>query len=435
MKFFSCLSLLLAATVISAGFCKSVQAKDDDSGNKYENAKTQKAPAMSERVYKQLTEAQKLIEAKKYDQGLAVLNDLSQDKHLTPYETAQLYNYFAYTYFTLERYKDAIAAYEKVLQQPDLPQALEENSMYTLAQLYFVTEDYNKAIQTINRWLSIAQKPSENAYMLLGQGYYQLKKYRDSLDALNKAYKMVTDRGDKPRENLLLLLRVDYFNLDDYQNMLRVLKELVQLYPKYEYWLTIAGTYSEMKDYKKQMSILEMLYEAGHLDSSAELLNLANLYLLNEVPYKAAKVLDKGMKDGKIDKNVRNLRLLSQAWLQADEYKKSISPLIDAARESRDGEMDMRLAQAYLNLDKYKEAVDSLHTALKKGGLKRPDQANVMLGMAEFELNNFDAAKHAFREAKDDKRSRRAAEQWLSYVNNEQSRQKQLEESLRQRQH
>ena len=418
--------LLLVAASVSL-FAAGASAEGEN------NQKTKKAPAMSEKVYKQLTEAQEFIEAKKYNDGLAVLTKLANEKGLSPYEYAQVYNYFAYTYFTQERYKDAIGAYQKVLQQPDLPEALEQNSLYTLAQLYFITEDYAKAVETIKKWFAVTPSPSENAYMLLGQGYYQLEKYKESLEPLLTAYKMVKDRNDKPKENLLLLLRVDYFNLGDYKKMLEILKELVRLYPKEEYWLTMAGTYSELKQFQNQMSILEMLYEAGHLTRGNQQLNLANLYLLYEVPYKAAKVLDKGIKDKAIERNVRNLRLLSQAWLQAQESEKSIPPLKEAASMSKDGDLDMRLAQAYINTDKYKDAVASLQTALKKGGLQRPDQANIMLGLAQFELDNYEASKRAFREASQDNRSRKAAEQWLSYVNNEQSRQQQLAESLKRR--
>ena len=124
---------------------------------------------------------------------------------------------------------------------------------------------------------------------------------------------------------------------------------------------------------------------------------------------------------------------MSQAWLQAQEHEKSIPPLKEAASLSKDGELDMRLAQAYLNLYRYKEAVGSLKAAFKKGGLKRKDQANIMLGLALFELQNFDASLHAFREASKDKRSKKAAETWLTYVGNEKERKRQLEKSLNQR--
>ena len=155
--------------------------------------------------------------------------------------------------------------------------------------------------------------------------------------------------------------------------------------------------------------------------------------MLHEAPYKAAVLLEKGMGEGKIEENIRNLRLLSQAWLQAQESEKSLPPLIQAARLSKDGELDMRIAQAYINLYRYEEAVDALRTAFKKGGLKRADQANIMLGLALFETQKFDASIKAFAEASKDKRSRKAAETWLGYVNSEKNRKKQLEESLKQR--
>ncbi len=423
-------ALLMVPAFIAATAPGVVAQEESDSGQK---RKTRKTPSMSEKVYKKLTEAQELIEAKNYEEGLAALSDLAQQPKLSNYEKAQLYNYFAYTYFTLERYKDAIASYEKVLAQPDLPEALETNSLYTLAQLYFIIEDYRNAVNIINRWFAVTAKPTENAYMLLGQGYYQLEEYENSLVPLKKAYNMVKERGDVPKENLLLLLRVDYFNLNDYENMLAVLKELVVYYPKSEYWLTMAGTYSELKRLDKQMSILEMLYEAGLLQRGNQQLNLANLYMLHEAPYKAAVLLDKGMKEGKIEENIRNLRLLSQAWLQAQENEKSLPPLIQAAKLSKDGELDMRLAQAYLNLYRYDEAVASLREAFRKGGLKRSDQANIMLGLALFEIQKFDASIKAFTEASKDKRSQKAAQTWLSYVNSEKERKKQLEESLKQR--
>ena len=418
-------SLLICFCVIISTVYTNSYAQDGG------ERKTKKAPAMSEKVYKKLTEAQELIEDNKYEEGLSVLRSLERDSKLSDYERAQTYNYFAYTYFTMERYGDAIKAYENVLRQPDLPEALEVNSIYTLAQLYFIQEDYPRAIEIINRWLKLVEKPTENAYMLLGQAYYQLEKYKESLVPLNEAYKMVKARGDTPRENLLLLLRVDYFSLGDYKNMLRILKELVTLYPKAEYWKTMAGAFSEMKQLDKQMSVFELLYERGDLSRGNEQLNLANLYLMHEVPYKAAVVLDKGMKKGLIKEDVRNLRLLSQAWLQAQESKKSIDPLREAARLSDEGDVDIRLAQAYINLDNYKDAVSALRSGLRKKGIKRIDQAYVMLGMSLFEIKQYNASIEAFSEAAKDSRSRKTAESWIKYVRSERDRERQLEESLK----
>ena len=430
------LTLGVGAALLAAAPVSGVAAEGDGEQKKRPQRKTRRTPSLSEKIYKKLTKAQELIEEKKYDAGLAALHAIEEQPKLTPYEKAQLYNYFAYTYFTMERFRDAISSYEKVLQQPDLPEALEQSSYYTLAQLYFILEEYQKAMEILQHWFSIIPKPTESAYILLGQGYYQMEDYQKSLEVLQKAYKMVKDRDGRPKENLLLLLRVVYFTLDDFDSMVKILRELVSLYPKPDYWLTLAGAYSELKQYDKQLSIMEMLYEQEKLTRSAQLLNLANLYLLHEAPYKAALLIDKGMKeedeDKKIKRDVRNLRLLSQAWLQAQESKRSIPPLKEAARRSKDGELDMRLAQAYLNLDRYKEAAAALNQAIKKGGLKDKAQAYILKGLAEFELQRYEAAIDSFQVAAIDKKkkNRKSAQNWLDYVNTEVRRKQQLEEAF-----
>lgn len=417
------LTVLILAALLSGG---AWAQEDSESGRK-----TKKAQSMSEPVYKKLTEAQELIEAKQVEKGLAVLGEIKAMDNLSPYERAQLWNYYAYTYFTLERYRDAINAYENVLKQPELPEGLRNGTLYTLAQLYFTTEEYKKAVGIIEEWFRVVDEPTENAYMLLGQGYYQLEQYKKALEPLQKAMALVKGRGDVPKENLYLLLRVMYFELGDYKNMARVVKEMLGHYNKTEYWMTLAGAYSEMKQMDKQMSIMEMLYERGELTKENQVVNLANLYLLHEVPYKAAKVMDKGISEGSIEPNVRHLRLLAQAWQQAQEHEKSIDPLSKAAAKSDEGDLEIRLAQAFLNLDRYPEAAAAVQRGLKKGGVKRPDTANIMLGLALFETKKYSAAKKAFAAAANDKRSAKTANQWLSYIDSEVERQKAIEDGLK----
>jgi len=160
------------------------------------------------------------------------------------------------------------------------------------------------------------------------------------------------------------------------------------------------------------------------------LVTMAQLFLQAEVPYKAAVILDKGLKDGVIEANERNWRLLSQAWTLAQEDEKAIPALIQAARLSDDGELDVRLAQAYFNLDDLEAAVNAARAGLDKGGLKRTDTANLLLGMALYNLERYADAKRAFRAAQRDQRSSRTAAQWIQHVSNEEARQEELRAAL-----
>jgi Flp pilus assembly protein TadD len=147
--------------------------------------------------------------------------------------------------------------------------------------------------------------------------------------------------------------------------------------------------------------------------------NLANLYLLHGVPYKAAVLLEKEMNEEIVKSSERNLRLLSQAWYQAREDQKAIPPLERAAKLSDDGSLYVRLGQAHINLEQWNEATAAIQKALKLGGLKRSDQANIMLGMALFNQKRLEQARRAFERASKDKRSRRTAVQWIAYVDSE----------------
>ena len=163
---------------------------------------------------------------------------------LSPYETAQTWNLTAYAYYLQERYPDAIRAYANVLAQPELPEALMQSTLKTMAQLQFTTEDYEAALATVKRLIALVPDPDPDVYMLLGQAYIQMESYRQALTPIKTGVNKVRAQGNVPKENWLLLLRVCYFELDDYPKMIDTLLELLAHYPKDTYYLTLAGAYS-----------------------------------------------------------------------------------------------------------------------------------------------------------------------------------------------
>lgn len=404
-------SLLTVAT-LSLAF--PVAAQRDN-----EPTDTKKTVAMSQQVYEGLQETQELVEAGNYGPAHAGLDKLRTKKGLSSYEMAQIWNLSAYAYYNQERYRDAINSYEQVMAQPDLPDALVQSTLKTMSQLYFTSENYQKALETVKRLMSMVADPSPDVYMLLGQAYFQLKQYDNALVPIKTGIQKFRDQGKKPKENWLLLLRVIYYEKSDYRNMAQVLQELIQHYPKDQYVLTLAGAYSEMGDTKKQLTLTEVLYDSGFLTQGHHIVNLANLYLMHETPYKAAVLLDKEMKADRVKTNARHLRLLSQAWYQAREDGKAIPPLKRAAEMSNEGELFIRLAQAHVNLEQWDEAANALERGLQLGGVKRPDQANVMLGMALFNQKKLRPARNAFAAALSDSRSERVARQWIGHVDSE----------------
>ncbi len=427
--------LLITLFVLTAALSGTATAQNgSQEAEQTAPQKTKKTVAMSQPVYEGLQKAQELIEANQYADGLARLKKLRETSYLSVYETAQIWNLTGYAYYLQENYPRAVKSYENVIAQGDLPEAMVQSTLKTLSQLYFTIENYEKALATVDRLIVVVSAPSPDVYMLKGQAHFQLQQYRQALAPIKTAIDKYREQGRKPRENWLLLLRVCYYELSDFKNMIAILKQLIVFYPKQTYVLTLAGVYSELGDTKKQLALTEALYDAGLIKGTHHLVNLANLYLVHNVPYKAAKILQREVEGGRVESTERNLRLLSQAWYQARENEKAIPPLARAAGMSDKGELFVRLAQSYINLDRWPEAADAVRKGLSKGGVKRSDIANIMLGMALFNQRHLALARAAFKLASTDKRSAKAARQWLAYVDSELEREATLDQKLPERQ-
>ena len=423
--------LLVADQAFDAGFVSTATAQDAPKKER----ETRKTPALRNNIYERLAEAQAFAEAKQYTEAEAVLNDMldatSKKSKLNRYELANVYNTYAYLRYAVEDYDGALNYYQKVIdQRPEIPLALEINTLYTVAQLYFLQENWRKGIDTLNTWMSVTDTPSTNAYVLLANGYFQLKDYDKSLSNIQIAINREESAGKVPKEQWYNLARFIHFDRDNFREALNVLELLIMYYPKKQYWVQASHLYGEEKDEARQLALLEATYEQNLLDRSQDIVLISQLYLQAEVPYPAARAMEKGLADDIVEKESKNYELAGVAWRQAQEVTKSLPMLEAAASKSEKGELYARLGNVYLDVDKNKEAVEALKRGLDRGGVKRPDQARLALGMAYFNLGDFNAARRAFREARKDKRARSYADQWLKYITSEENRLEELAKDL-----
>lgn len=423
--------LVIADQGFDVSFVSTATAQDASKNER----ETRKTPALRNNIYEKLAEAQAFAEAKQYVEAEAVLNDMldatSKKSKLNRYELANVYNTYAYLRYAVEDYDGALDYYQKVIdQRPEIPLALEINTLYTVAQLYFLQENWRKGIDTLNTWMSVTDTPSTNAYVLLANGYFQLKDYDKSLSNIQIAIDREESAGKVPKEQWYNLARFIHFDRDNFREALNVLELLIMYYPKKQYWVQASHLYGEEKDEARQLALLEATYEQNLLDRSQDIVLISQLYLQAEVPYPAARAMEKGLADDIVEKESKNYELAGVAWRQAQEVTKSLPMLEAAASKSEKGELYARLGNVYLDVDKNKEAVEALKRGLDRGGVKRPDQARLALGMAYFNLGDFNAARRAFREARKDKRARSYADQWLKYITSEENRLEELAKDL-----
>ncbi|MGB1028526.1 MAG: tetratricopeptide repeat protein [Pseudoalteromonas marina] len=403
----SALTLLPGVSIVSA------QAAQEQ--------KTKRVPALREKVYSQLARAQKLADDGDVKAGLEALDSINErSSSMNSYEIAMMHNFYGFIYYNQNDLPKAIASFERVVAEEGIPETLRLSTTFSLAQLAMANSDYDKVIAFLDNWDEINTQPiPEGYYLLRAQTYYQLKDYKQGLDYITKVISLSDDEGKTPKENWLVLQRAMFYSLNQTNKVVEVLERMVKLYDKPEYWVQLSGMYGETGQEKKQLAVIEAAYQQGFLTSRADLRQLAQVYLYNGLAFKAAEVMSKAIDNGIAEQTAKNYAFVAEAMIQAKEDEKSIEYFVKAADLSDHGQYDQRLAEVYVNTEHYEDAADSARKALDKGGLDFESNAFVALGMAQYNLQNFDASILAFEQAEKHKKSQRLAKQWIKYVKRE----------------
>ena len=396
------------------------------------SAEAQRKPArtggLRQAVYEKVLDVQELIDAGELDRAADRLEALQREK-LSDYEAAQTWFLAGYVAYERGDYPGALAAYQRVAETRDLPLGMQQNVLMTMGQLYMVTEDYAAALEYIDRLLKISEEPQPTHYALKAQAHYRLEQMDTAEQAINEAMRLQEQRDLQPKENWLQLLNAIHYQRNDFASMLRVLQRMVSLYPRDRYLLNMAAIHGELGDSEKQLALMEPLYERGSLRTPSQKINLASLYMLHEIPYKAAALLQSEIASENVPETEQNLRMLGQAWTMAANIERSIEPLSRAAALSKDGELYVTLARTYASLLRWRDTESSLGKAFAKGGLKDPGGARLLLGMSLFNQKDYRGARRAFAAAGREPKTEKLAGQWLKYLEREEEKARLAEEA------
>ena len=206
---------------------------------------------------------------------------MERDKdNFKSYDRSIMYNYWGYLYFNDEDYDKAMRSYELLLNEPEVTLPLRTASLYTLAQLYLVKENYAKGIELILTWMDEVENVTAQSYSLLAQAYFQTNNFQKSLDSMLEAVRLAEEvEGYKPKENWYVLLAACYSELKDQKKVTEkialekqrdIYEILVNYYPKKLYFLQLGGVYGQMNREVDYMITLKAAFEKDLLDREGE---------------------------------------------------------------------------------------------------------------------------------------------------------------------
>lgn len=395
-----------------------------------ENKRVRRAQTMRPKIFKKLDKVRELTDNGKYPEAESTLASIANIKR-NSYEVAMTWNMQAYMHFNQENYRAAAEAYEKIIAGKRVPESLLQTTLYSLAKLYLMQQDYNTALVTLNKWFDVVENPGAEAYVIRAQVHYQLEHFKDALPDIKQAISMTLKKGKKPRENWLLIERAVYYQNKDYISMERCLKDLIAFYPESasvsQYWIQLSAIYNELGESDAELATLEAAYDQGLLLKEAQKVSLAQAMLGKEIPYKSAQILLQGLKDKSITENAKNLSLLGDALMLAKEYEQAIIIMAKAADLSDSPKDYYKLAQIHTERQEWNDALVNVDKAIEKNDPDsnrsiKVNDARILKGLVLFNMKDLLLAKAEFERASETVETKKMAEQWLKFIASEEKR-------------
>ena len=396
-----------------------------------------KYPNLTQKTYDKLARIEEAMEEEDIEKAMKLVNDMfRRPKDYNGHEIAQVHKMAAWIAWETEDMEKTIEHYHAILVDREvIPEAIEQSTLYNLAQLYFQKEDFEKSIELITEWMALVESPTASAYYFMARLYYRMEEWDRAETYIKIAINMEQGAGKKISKSWWEFLLSAYFEQDKLHESVGVLEILVQEYPEAKYWKQLSNFYGEIGETSKQLGAIEAAHAGGYFDSAEEARSLklfAALLMNDGAYYRAAKYYQEGIDDGFVNPEFPELKMLAQAYMMSLDRQQAIEVFHEAAPNAPDGSVFESLSRLFLSTEKYEQCIEVGKDAIDKGDLKRPYQVRLIMGTCYVELTRLDDATSSFREAlrlarRDEEDSAaRMALNWLEYIDIERDRLKAL---------
>jgi hypothetical protein len=362
-------------------------------------AEKAKEQMISRVIAKEMTAAQKALQASQWAEALKNLEAAEQKSPLTPFDKMKIYDFKGFANVRLNKLKEAQQDYEQALASGQYSPEDAAKTTRMLFRLSAGNQQYAKALE-FGKQVAEAGTANPDDLAVMSQIYYLQKDCKNSAVWADKAISAARKAGEAPKENLFQFKLQCASDAGDNGAMAAVLVDLIKLTNKTNYWNTLLRIErQDERDDHNLLMIYRVMYDTDSMNAGSDYMEMAQLLGDAALPGEAAAVLDKAMNSGKFteqkDKD-RATRLANTLKPRADTDKKGEAAFDAEAAKNSAGELDTKSGEVYYGSGDYQSAVTAITRGIEKKGIKHLDEAYVYLGRAHVALKNTAEAKKAF---------------------------------------
>jgi tetratricopeptide (TPR) repeat protein len=369
------------------------------------------------KVAKPMKAAQEAIQKKQWDQALVKIDEADKVATKSAFEQFQINEFKGFVLLQQKKYGEVARIYEVNLNSGQLAPDQVNDRLKALIQLNTQVKNYPKVMEFGERWLKTGPQDVDTR-VLVAQAHYLQKDYKGAIPVMEGAIKTAEQTGKGVNENWLQLLRSAQQMTGDNEGATKTLEKLVRMYPKSDYWdYLLSSRMRQNNSDRVQLNLLRLTGQVGVMNEADEYMELAEMLLDVGLPGEAQSVMETGFASKAFEASDKGIaekakRRLDQAKAAAAKDQQSLPTIEKDAQKSTTGQGDVALGMAYSSFGQYEKAAASLAQGLQKGGVRDPEQAQIMLGIANLKLGKKAEAIKAFDQVKGDPQMADVARLW-----------------------
>ena len=347
---------------------------------------TAQAQAVRPEVGKPLQQAADLLKAGKARDALAKAREADAASGKTPAEQMMIDRMKGAAAQRAGDTATAIQAFESLFNSGKLSGTEQAQIAEQIAYAYSQQKDWPRT----NQWVQKAQAAgSTSAQLKQLQAYAQSQSgdYSAMAKEAQAAVAAAEQAGRKPDEGDLLRLADAQQRTGQTQARGATLDKLLAYYPKKEYWSILLGQLPRKTGFSDRFSLdlFRLRLATGNLTKTEDYMEMAQLALQAGYPAEGKAIVEKGFASGALGTGAegeRHKRLRDLALKAEAEGKASIEKDAQEAAAMKDGNQLVQVGYAYATMGQYDKGIPLIEKGIAKGGLKRPEDAKLRLGLA-----------------------------------------------------
>ena len=379
------------------------------------------APTLRAAVAKPLQAVQDAIKATNYVEAAARLAEAEALQGLTPYEAYLVQRLKAPVQFGQGDQAGALATFETVLASPLLPAAERSAILETTLKLALQLKDYPRAI----RWLK--------AYLAEGGSNAEIRRIYPQVLSVTGDHAGVVrelapllaadDAAKRPTpETTLRLLAGSQNALKDSAGYLLTLEKLAASTGQADYWSELIARTTDRAGFvgeRLRIDIYRLRAAVGLKAGPGETGDWAFRAHQAGLPAEAQKLLDDGFTAGLLgkDENAEADRKLGEAATKSARQEAATLAESEAAvLKAKDGNAAFGLGLSVSGTGAHERGLGLMNQGLAKGGLRRPDDAMLHLGLVQWRAGKIEDAQRSFAAVKGTDGTADLARLWTVYL-------------------